>query len=200
MSKVDVKEMYQRMKYNKIQLNEDLHCPMLLEAMSNSDKGSFTAFCVEAGIGEKKFYEWLMKSELFATCYGLGKMISRENWEDLGRQIRDEVNMPGTVNHKFEYWRSIGWNRFGIGKNSRIRLNLKSTDTPNQHYEQLINQASEGDFTAGEIKQLMEAINVGLNTHQVFALQKEIDQLKSDLATMSENSNAHNIGTNKGIA
>jgi hypothetical protein len=68
-----------------------------------------------------------------------------------------------------------------------------------EHYAQLLKQANNGDFTAGEIKQLMEAINVGLNTHQVFTLQKEIDQLKADLITMNENSNGNNHFAAKGI-
>lgn len=49
--------------------------------------------------------------------------------------------------------------------------------------------ASNGDFTAGEIKQLMEAINVGLNAHQAFEVQKQIDELKSDLLKVEARSN-----------
>ena len=126
-------------------------------------------------------------------------MFARENWEADGRVIQDEVTMPGVISHKFEYWRMIGWSRFGVGKNSRIRLDLDPKGTPNDHYAQLIHQASQGDFTAGEIKQLMEAINVGLNTHQVFKLQQEIDQLNKDLATMKENANGDNTFSDKGF-
>jgi hypothetical protein len=90
----------------------------------------------------------------------------------------------------------IGWSRFGISKNSRIKLELVPTDNPAQHYSQLLVQAAKGDFTAGEIKQLMEAVNVGLNTHQVFELQKQIDELKSDLATMVDNQNGNNTVAN----
>jgi len=91
----------------------------------------------------------------------------------------------------------IGWSRFGISKNSRIKLKLKPNDSPDKHYSQLLAQAAEGDFTAAELKQLMEAINVGLNTHQTFQLQKEIDQLKFDLGTMQENSNGNNTFADK---
>lgn len=197
MRKVDGSEIYKSIKKKCAKFNEKIHCPMIINIMADTSKGTYSAFCTEANVGERTFYNWLRDSEIFQECYSLGKLFARENWENLGREIYDEIIMPGTSNHKFEYWRMIGWSRFGIGKNSRIRLNLKATDTPDQHYSQLLQQASEGDFTAGEIKQLMEAVNVGLSTHQVFAMQKEIDALKQDLATMVENSNGHNIVTDK---
>ena len=163
-------------------------------------RGTMSAFCVEACIGERTFYRWVDDNEVFSDLYDFCKMYSREAWEREGRRLRD-IELPiGMINHAFDYWRMIGWSRFGISKNSRIRLRLNAKDTPDKHYAQLLKQASEGDFTASEIKQLMEAINVGLNTHQVFALQKEIDQLKSDLATISENKDGNNSSTNKGIA
>jgi len=42
----------------------------------------------------------------------------------------------------------------------------------------------------------MEAVNVGLNTHQVFELQKQIDELKSDLALMVKNKNGNDTFAN----
>lgn len=196
--KYDVEDLYKKIK-TKVELDEDKHCSLILKVMADPEKGRYSAFCVEVGIHERKFYDWLKQSELFLECYSLGKMIARENWEYEGLRIRDEVTMPGTSNHLFEHWRMVGWSRFGVGKNSRIKLDLDPKGTPNQHYQQLMKQATEGDFTAGEIKQLMEAINVGLSAHQVETLQKEIDQLKADLATMTENSNGDNPFTDKRI-
>lgn len=193
MHKVDAQEIYKNMKGNScIKYKEEIHCPMILEVMCDPKRGSYSAFCVQARIGEGKFYIWLNEHPMFKECYSLGKMFAKENWEKQGLEISEYVNMPGTSTHKFEYWRMIGWARFGIGKNSRIRLALNPKDNPDQHYAQLLQQASEGDYTAGEIKQLMESINVGLNTHQVFTLQKEIDQLKFDLTIMNENSTSGN--------
>ncbi len=200
MTKVDGLALYKKMKgSSKIQYNEEIHCPMIIDVMSNPNKGSYSAFCIEACIGEANFYIWLNTHPLFKECYSLGKMFAKENWEKQGLEISEYVNMPGTSTHKFEYWRMMGWARFGIGKNSRIRLALNPTDSPDKHYSQLLQQASEGDFTAGEIKQLMESINVGLNTHQVFTMQKEIDQLKFDLIVINENSNGNDISADKGI-
>ncbi len=199
MLKVDGLKLYKVVKYGKAKFDEQKHCAMVFNILGNPNKGTMSAFCVEAKISDTTFYKWLKASEIFQECYALAKMFAREAWEQEGRDIKDEINMPGTSNCKFEYWRMIGWSRFGVGKNSRIRLDLNPAGSPNEHYTQLLHQASQGDFTAGEIKQLMEAVNVGLSAHQVFMLQKEIDQLKSDLATMTENSNVHDPISNKRI-
>lgn len=192
------KEMYRKIKNRNAKYDEEIHCPMIIKVMAT--KGRYSAFCVEAMISERRFYDWTKNHELFSESYEFGKMLAREAWEELGEEIKDHATPMGTMNHAFEHWRLIGWSRFGISKNSRIRLDLNPDDSPAQHYAQLLKQASDGYFTAGEIKQLMEAVNVGLNTHQVFELQKQIDELKSDLKTMSENTNVKNTFTNKGTA
>jgi hypothetical protein len=198
MVKVDGLALYKEVKLGRKSLfDEEKHCSMILNIMGNYLKGTPSAFCVEACIGESTFYDWLKNHEIFRNCYSLGKMLARENWEAHGREVCEEVTMPGTSSHKFEYWRMIGWSRFGVGKNSRIRLDLDANGTPSEHYGQLLKQAANGDFTSGEIKQLMEAVNVGLSTHQVFTLQKEIDQLKFDLTVMTENNNVHNTFADK---
>jgi hypothetical protein len=197
---VDAEAIYKKLKDNPNGFNEELHCPMVIRIMCNKDKGTISAFCAEALISNRTFFKWVAKSQIFEECYLLAKMFSQENWEEEGRQLRNRILEKGESDHSFEYWRMVGWSRFGIGKNSRIRLDLNPEDSPNMHYSQLLKQAASGDFTAGEIKQLMEAINVGLNAHQVFALQKEIDELKSNVEKINTNKDAHNTFTNKGIA
>lgn len=191
----NAEELYKHVKSSNAQKYcEEKHCVMILRVMNDPKKGTYSAFCVEAKIGDGTFWGWLNQHEIFLQCYALGKMFARERWEQEGRELQD---IPSElVGCRFEYWRMIGWSRFGVGKNSRIRLNLKGNN-PSEHYNQLIQQASNGDFTAGEIKQLMEAINVGLNAHQVFELQKEIDSLKADLAKMQELRHGENSYTNK---
>ncbi len=200
MSKVDAKALYEKVKRkhgSPSVYEEEKHCIMIFDVITNPKKGSVSAFCVEAGIGDTSFYRWLDKYDLFKECYGLAKMYSKMNWEREGMDISEAVFMPGTHSHRFEIWRMLGWSRFGEGKNARIRLNLKADSTPLEHYKQLMQQASEGEFTAGEIKQLMEAVNVGINTHQVFKMQDEIEQLKFDLTTMNENTNGNNTFADK---
>jgi len=186
------KKLYKEIKGRPTKYDEDIHCQMILQVMADSEKGTLSSFCVEAKISERAFYKWLHAHELFEECYSLGKMYARKNWEEEGRAIRDGILPPGSISYRFEHWRMIGWSQFGIGKVSKIRLGLEPNATPNEHYKQLIKQASDGDFTASEIKQLMEAINVGLNAHQVFKLQEEINEIKKDVEIMRANSNGSN--------
>lgn len=197
---LDAQAIYKKLKRRPTLYEEEVHCPLILQILGDNFRGTVSAFCVEAHICDTTFYKWVGEHELFGTCYRLGKMMARENWEEEGRLLRDHVYEKGESGHNFEYWRMIGWSRFGVGKNSRIRLNLNPKDNPSKQYQQLLKQAAEGDFTSGELKQLMEAINVGLNAHQVFELQKEIDQLKSDLDKMSTNKDGENTYSNKGTS
>ena len=180
-------DLYKRIKDNGIKYDEAKHCALILKIMGDPRRARMTAFCAEVGIGEDKFYKWIYQHELFFECYAVSKMLAREIWEEEGERIKNYECQPGTSNYLFEHWRMVGWARFGVGKNSRVRLNLNPNNTPEQHYKELLFQASQGDFTAGEIKQLMEAINVGLNAHQVFKLQQEINELKENLIVMNEN-------------
>jgi hypothetical protein len=179
---------------------EKEHCQLLIRVMMDRNRGTMSAFCVAATIDEQTFYNWINKHEMFRNIYFFSKMLARENWEHDGRALRDADFPMGTVNYSFEYWKMIGWSRFGISKNSRIKMNLKSDDSPAQHYAAILKQACDGDFTASEFKQLMEAVNVGINVHQVFELQKQIDELKSALVTMEQNAGVQNPFSNKGTS
>ena len=121
---------------------------MLLKALADKNRGSLSSFCVEACIGERKFWKWVHASELMQECYAMGKMIARENWEEEGREIQEIIMMPGTSSYRYDVWKMRGWSQFGIGKVNKIRLKLEPNASPNEHYHQLIKQASEGDFTA----------------------------------------------------
>jgi hypothetical protein len=193
-------EIYAHFKKGPVKLDEEFHSKLLIKVMSDKSSGTMASFCVKAMISESTFYNWLRDNQLFFDIYAFCKMLAKYNWEQEGNELRDLVLPPGATSYAYEHWKLKGWSQFGISKNSRIKLNLDPNGNPNQHYAQLLKQASEGEFTASEIKQLMEAVNVGLNTHQVFELQKEIDQLRSDLATMQANSDGNNTFTNKGIA
>lgn len=181
---------YQRLKNNEYEYIEEHHCKLVLEIMSNPYLGTISAFCKKALISDKTFYRWKNKYPLFDECYRLGCMISRENWEEEGRSRNGEKEF------NMEYWRIVGSSRYGVGKSNRVRLEMDDSATPYEQYRQLISQASLGDFTASEIKQLMESLNAGTRAFEVFEMQKEIEKLKEDLALMEQN-NADNHFTNK---
>ena len=180
--------------------SEERHSKLLIKIMMDKNKGCHTYFCVEAMIGESTFYEWVRKHELFGSLYYFCKMVAKQCWYEQGVEIREKEYQMGTINHEMEHWKLMGWAKFGISRNSRIRINFGEGDSPAHHYQAILRQAADGDFTASEFKQLMEAVNVGLNVHQTFELQKQIDELKSDLSIMTENSGVENPFTNKGIA
>lgn len=187
---IDENEIYEHFKNSKnLRYEEEKHCKLLIRIMLDPNKGTVHAYCLEAKITDRTFQKWVRKHELFADIYAYSKMIARAKWEEEGRRLKD-IDFPmGTVNHAFEHWKMIGWTRFGISKNSRLTLKLDAQESPLKHYQSILEQASEGEFTAAEFKQLMEAVNVGLNVTQVFELQKQIDELKANLELMTINKN-----------
>ena len=188
MAKKTAEEVYLKLKGGTRSVyDETIHCPMIINILTNPNLGTVSAFCVEAEIGDSTFYNWVEKYPVFSECYHYGRMVAKSNWEKEGEKLNGLEH--GEVGCKYELWRLKGWSQFGIGKNSRIRLNVRENGTPAEHYHDLLKQANSGDFTAGEIKQLMEAVNVGLNAHQAFEMQKQIDSLKVDLEKMESRSN-----------
>lgn len=199
-NKMTIDEIYKYFKRNSNdKYYEEKHCKMLIRNMLDKNRGTCSSFCVEALICEQTFLNWVNYYELFRKIYYFTKMVAREIWEEEGRKLKDKEYQMGTVNYAFDHWKLIGWSRFGISNNSRLKLKLNSQDSPAKHYESILKQAGEGDFTAAEFKQLMEAVNVGINVHQLFELQKQIDELKSSYEIMKVNKNAENPFANKGI-
>jgi len=197
---LEVNKVYRHFKNKFAQkYKEEEHCKLLINIMMDKDYGCSSAFCVKAMIAETTFYQWIRMHELFRNLWFFTRMVSKQLWYEEGRRIRDKEYQIGTMNYEFEHWKLMGWTRFGISRNSRLKINLNPDDTPAAHYAAILRQASEGDFTAAEFKQLMEAVNVGLNVHQVFELQKQIDELKSDLSVVTENRNVQDPFTDKGI-
>lgn len=198
---LDVEEVYMHFKKGRHKkYNEEIHCKLLIKVMMQKDFGCMSAFCAKAMIDERTFWRWLRDHTIFANLYFFTKMVAKQLWYEEGRKIRDKDYQIGTINYEFEHWKLMGWTKFGISKNSRIRINVDPNDSPAKHYAAILHQASEGDFTASEFKQLMEAVNVGLNVHQVFELQKQIDELKTDMKIMTDNTNVKNPFSDKGTA
>ena len=198
---LDVDNIYNHFKKKKHhKYDEEFHCKLLIRVMMNKDYSCHSAFCVEAMISEQTFYKWVREKELFASLFFFTKMVAKQMWYEEGRTIRDTEYQIGTMNYAFEHWKLMGWTKFGISRNSKIRLHLDHDATPAQHYASILKQAGDGDFTASEFKQLMEAVNVGLNVHQSFELQKQIDELKSDIITLRQNADGYDPFANKGTA
>lgn len=168
--------------------DEQKHCTMIIKVMSDTHKATMAAFCVEAGISDCTFYKWLNKYPTFKECYRYGCMISQNNWDQMGTMgMTDEM-------FNIEIWKTQGAARYGVGKTNRIRVHVDVDTTPFDQYKQLMSQASNGDFTSSELKQLMESINIGCRAFEQFELQKEVTEMKEALKKM-ETHNAHSIGS-----
>jgi hypothetical protein len=176
---MDAKKLYLEIKRGPKPYKEEVHCPMILEVMKTA--GTRAAFCKKAAISDGLFSKWTKKHKIFSECYQIGKMISKANWEEEGRkgESDEEFNLA--------YWKSVGVWRYSVGK-GKIKMDVDSNSNPYDQYKQLIKQASQEEFSASEIKQLMESINVGIRAYESFELQSQVSAVKDDLEKMRVNS------------
>ena len=181
---VNSSELYKAQKAGGVKYSEAKHCKLIIECMNKS--GTMSSFCVAAGIGDGKFYRWMAQHETFMECYRIACMIARENWE------REGEDGKGDETFDLELWRTQGAARYGVGKTNRVRVHIDADSTPYSQYKQLLTQASMGDFTASELKQLMESINIGIRAYESFELQREVDAMRQDLSKMNGD-NVNNI-------
>ena len=144
---------------------EEEHCRMILNILPGDWR--ISAFCVEAKICEDTFYRWVKKHPLFKICYGAAQMMAQEAWE---QEEADNLDNPDWDR---KTWLSRGSRYFARNK-AKLVLDVDKDSTPWEQYKQILHQSSKGDFTASEIKQLMESINVGTRVYEVFKLQQKL--------------------------
>jgi hypothetical protein len=179
MTKLDPKKIYEQAKKNisgKV-YDEKKHCLMVLEIIGNG--GSVAEFCVEALISDSTFYYWRKKHQIFDECSRIAVNFAQMLWEREGEANADNPDF------NWRFWEGIGTSRFFYNKQGRVRINVDESADPHVQYQQLLKQASEGDLSASEIKQLMESINIGIRAYESFKLQQEVDKMKEDLAKMN---------------
>lgn len=186
MAKIDAKKLYLQIKKRETSYKEEIHCPKVIEVMNR--RGTMTAFCEEALISDALFYKWCRDHPIFDRCYQVGKMISKANWEAEGERGKDDENF------NLEYWRITGACRYGVGRSNRVRMAIDPNADPYEQYKQLVKQAGGEEFTASEIKQLMESINIGRSVYETFKLQERIDEMNQNVQRMERNL-GHNSST-----
>lgn len=187
MDKLDSKAIYLHVK-KKSKYDEEKHCLMVLDIIGNG--GSIAEFCTKALISETQYYRWRRNFEEFEACSRIANQFAQMLWERTGEENADNPDF------NWRYWEGIGNSRFNHNKQSRIRLHVDSDADPHVQYQQLIQQAAEGDLTASEVKQLMESINIGIRAFESFKLQQEVDKMREDLNQMNLD-NADNSSTVK---
>lgn len=180
------KNYYIRLKGGTI-YNEEEHCRLIIETMLNQSQGTIAAFCHYAAISDTTFYKWLDKYPVFYECYRYAIMSARYYWEQEGEDNKDNPDWDRA------YWEKKGNTRFNTGGKSKIRLALNEEDDPYLQYQQLIKQASRGDFTSDELKQVMECLNSGTRVYEAFKVQREVDEMKKDLKEIGAYHGPNNI-------
>jgi len=182
MAKKTAKAIFKTVKDRKIKYGrkseyvEDTHCIMVLRTIGGG--GTVSTFCSEALVSDSTFYFWGQKFPLFHECYRLAYNMGKEKWrlEGLKGKDNDEFN--------FDYWKLIGLERYGLGRNPKIRMGVVADANPYEQYQQLCKLANEGTFTSSEFKQMMEAINVGIRAHESYKIQDEIEKMKKEIQLM----------------
>ncbi len=150
-----------------------------------ADHGTIYKFCIDNNISDIKFFRWIAMHEEFNEQYRIGLMSSRADWEHEGFKYHNDPDW------NMSYWERLGEMRYNAFKGNKIRVNVNPDSDPHEQYKQVITQASYGDFTSSEIKQVMESINVGVRAYEVFKQQGEIDKIRDDLNKMNLNNGGH---------
>jgi len=184
MTKINPSEIFKVIKGRTSGYDEDTHCTMVLKTIG--DGGTISTFCSEAVIGDTTFWDWNRKYDIFNECYRVAYMYGKEKWRLDGELNKDNEEF------NFEYWKLIGLERYGLGRNPKIRMGIEAAANPYEQYKQLVKLANEGEFTSAEIKQMMEAINVGIKAHDSYKLQEQINEMQLNIAKMGNN-NGGNI-------
>lgn len=181
---LEAKRTFEKLFKKKTMYSPAIHCPMVLSIVSKT--GRATAFCKESGLSICSFQHWLATFPLFREHYGLGLVYAKETWEEEFEERKDDESF------NVKEWVERGNRIFKMNATQKLHLNITPNSNPYQQYQQIMEQAVSGEFTATEIKLLMESINVGTRVYESFKLQEEVDKMKDDLNLMASR-NGNNI-------
>ena len=184
MEKNNARAIYKQLKKSYTQYDETIHCPLVLQLVGMH--GRISEFCMDALISDSTFWNWTRKYPLFQECFRIAKMFALEKWEKEGENGRYNPEFNTSI------WTTQGNHWFGLGKTARIRLDIDDGINPWEQYQQIMKQATMGEFTSAELKQIMESINIGLRSHEAIKMQEEMDKMKQDLKLMNQN-HANNV-------
>jgi hypothetical protein len=120
--------------------DEQKHIGLLVDLFSNGE--STTAFCAEALIDKKTFYNWLKAHERFKNAYDIVVNIAGRKWEEMPLTNPD-IN--------YQYWYMTMKNRFGYGK---PRIEASEDQTPQGRINAIWKALENGELTPDEISKL----------------------------------------------
>lgn len=184
------KQLYESIKAGVIYVPE-IHCPAIIDMYANNEGES--DFCLKYGISRQRFVSWQMLCPIFREAVALAKEVGYVSWMRMYTEWEPD---PDVEKDKFDFRRWAELYKKNFGTRAKVSIYVDPNTTPIQQYEAIMHQASTGHFTSGEIKQIMESINIGLRAHEVCNIQKEVDELKEGLKKMEERELEHSIAAN----
>lgn len=168
---------------------QEQHIGLLFDVFDQGE--GIMAFCAEALISQKTFFNWLKKYKEFKEAYDIVINIAGRQWEKLPRENPD---------FNFPYWSTIMRNRFGFGK-SRIHLDkeaiplemfkvikqgLTDQEISIQDAVQLTTIAkNEADVKKGVIEDKAVSEQISIDEAKAFAI--ELDQTLQKLDLLEKN-------------
>lgn len=168
---------------------QEQHIGLLFDVFDQGE--GIMAFCAEALISQKTFFNWLKKYKEFKEAYDIVINIAGRQWEKLPRENPD---------FNFPYWSTIMRNRFGFGK-SRIHLDkeaiplemfkvikqgLTDQEISIQDAVQLTTIAkNEADVKKGVIEDKAVSEQMSIEEAKAFAI--ELDQTLQKLDLLEKN-------------
>jgi len=168
--------------------DSSIHLKSIVDVLTKTT-GSSCAFCEKHDISDLTMWSWIRNYPEFADAYRKGMTIAKRKWEIQGELGSEDEEWS------FKLWDKVGETRFGISKNGKIRLTVDPYSSPIEHYKQIMEGASNGEYSSSEFKQVMEGLNVGLKAHELISLQDEIQELKEAITTMEERKASVTIDT-----
>lgn len=172
------KDLYAKIKTG-VKYKPEIHCPLIIDTFGRNE--GVPEFCMNVGISRDTYVKWQREHNEFRQCVMLARDVGIASWMRMYTEFE-----PENEDDKFNTtpWYTLYKKNFG--EQNKVTVYLDAKATPIEQYTQIMEQAASGDFTAGELKQLMEAVNIGLRAHEVCNLQKEIDELKLGLKKMED--------------
>lgn len=116
--------------------DREKHIELLYTVFSRGEGGA--AFCAEALISRRTFYDWLKQHGEFKEAYDIVLNLAERIWERYPLENKD-MNYP--------YWQSIMKNRFRYGKSSFI---FSADKTPVNIINDILQGLQEGEMNAEE--------------------------------------------------
>ena len=168
---------------------QEQHIGLLFDVFDQGE--GIMAFCAEALISQKTFFNWLKKYKEFKEAYDIVINIAGRQWEKLPRENPD---------FNFPYWSTIMRNRFGFG---RSRIHLDKEATPLEMFKMIKQGLSDQEISVQDGVQLTtiakneadvkkgmiedKAVSEQMSIEEAKAFALELDQTLQKLDLLERN-------------